>query len=436
MAIVHIAMFEAVNAVHRKYESYKGIQKKIFTITGLPPDIAPADVSVRHAIAHAAHQALVELYPGKREDLDVTLGTNLTAIQVPGNPANAGREIGEAAAGAILDDRTLDGSELPDPPSSIFQSTLTMSDPLKWRQDPLNADPAVAIGANWRFVRPFVLEKADQFRPPPPPAVGTPEYNEAFKFTMEKGSDPQAGLSDPPGNRDRKPSPTTRTDQEKFIGIFWAYDGTALLCAPPRLYNMVATSLALQEKRATFPDALEMARFLALVNVAIADAALAAWESKYYYLYPRPVTGIRDATPATAPITAPVPFWAPLGAPVSNGQAGRLNFSPPFPAYTSGHATIGGALFQTFRRYWNDDHGPTFTFVSDEFNGMNSDPGSPTPRSRKPQTFSGFAEAEHDNAYSRIYLGVHWKFDADQGVILGNKVGNYAFDRLFKKVAP
>ena len=56
--------------------------------------------------------------------------------------------------------------------------------------------------------------------------------------------------------------------------------------------------------------------------------------------------------------------------------------------------------------------------------------------SLKPQTFKGFAEAEHDNAYSRIYLGVHWKFDADQGIILGNKVGNYVFDRLFKKIAP
>ena len=199
---------------------------------------------------------------------------------------------------------------------------------------------------------------------------------------------------------------------------------------------MVATSLALKEQRSTFPDALELARFLALVNVAMADAALAAWESKFYYLYPRPVTGIRDATPATAPIAAPVPFWAPLGAPVTNGQAGRVNFSPPFPAYTSGHATIGGALFQSFRRYWNDNNGPTFTFVSDEFNGLNSDPGCPTPRGFKPQTFPNFATAEHDNAYSRIYLGVHWKFDADQGIILGNKVANYVFDHVFKAIQP
>ena len=67
---------------------------------------------------------------------------------------------------------------------------------------------------------------------------------------------------------------------------------------------------------------------------------------------------------------------------------------------------------------------------------MNSDPGSPTPRDLKPQTFSNFAEAEHDNAYSRIYLGVHWKFDADHGIILGNKVVNYVFDHVYKEVQP
>jgi hypothetical protein len=436
MAIVHVAMFEAVNAVARKYESYKGIQKKIFDATGLPPNIPADQVSVRHAIAYSAYQSLRALYPGKADDLDATLAANLAAIQVPANQATNGKVIGEAAARAILDERAVDGSELPDPPSSIYQSTVSPPDPLKWRQDPLNPTPAVALGSNWRHVRPFVLTKPDQFRPDPPPAVGTPEYNDAFKMVLEKGGDPNAGQTNPPGNADRRPTPTTRTDDETFIGKFWAYDGTALLCAPPRLYNMVATSLALNEEKGAFPDALSLARYLALINVAMVDAGIASWEAKFYYLYPRPVTAIRAATPATAPITAAVPFWTPLGAPVSNGPPGSLNFSPPFPAYTSGHATFGGALFQVFRRYYMDNSGPSFTFVSDEYNGLNSDPGSPTPRPLKPMTFTGFAHAEHDNAYSRLYLGIHWKFDADQGIALGNKVGDYVFDHLYKEVAP
>lgn len=344
MAIVHIAMFEAINAVHREYESYKGIQAKVFAETGHPSDIPPAQVSVRHAIAQAAYRTLVTLYPGKEEDLNITLSANLTAIQSPMNLATTGMEIGEAAAKAILKERELDGSELAEPPSAIYGSLLPVSDPLKWRQDPLNASPAVALGSNWRHVRPFVLEKSDQFRPAPPPAVGSPEYQAAFTEVLLKGGDPEAGVATPPGNADRRRTQTTRTDDETFIGKYWAYDGTALLCAPPRLYNMIATSLALKERRDTFASALELARFLALVNVAMADAGVAAWEAKYYYLYPRPVTLIRATTldPLPAPLTVPMRFWTPLGAPVTNGKPGSVNFSPPFPAYPSGHATFGG----------------------------------------------------------------------------------------------
>ncbi|WP_165068185.1 vanadium-dependent haloperoxidase [Paludisphaera rhizosphaerae] len=428
LAIVHIAMFESINAVQRKFESYKNIQQKIFQTTSLPADIDASQVSIRHAIAQAAHRALTALYPGKTPDLNLTLAANLTAIQETPVRAINGLAIGDAAANAILDLRKLDGSEMPDPDVAGFQTT----DPLKWQRDPLSLDVATALGANWRYVKPFVLEKADVFRPPLPPPVGDSRFVAAFKEVLEKGGDPAAGMTDPPGNADRRPTPTTRTDDETFIGKFWAYDGTALLCAPPRLYNMIATSLALREKKDTITTALDLARFLALVNVALADAGIAAWEAKFCYIYPRPITMIRAASPGMFPVDAPRPFWTPLGAPVSNGRAGRLNFSPPFPAYPSGHAVFGGALFQMFRKYWADPAGPAFTFVSDEFNGHNSDPGASQPRPLLPVTFPGFAKAEMDNAESRIFLGIHWRPDAEEGIIQGNKVADYVFDHVFK----
>jgi hypothetical protein len=432
MAIVHIAVFEAINAVYRKYVSYKDIQKTIFAKTALPPDIKPEAVSVRHAVALAAHRTLLELYPGKAADLSFTLAANLTAIQEPLNKATTGMAIGEAAARVILDERRLDGSELQDPPVTIFQT----ADPRKWQRDPLNLDIGIALGANWSHVRPFVIERADAFRPPVPPGPRSDAYIAAFKEVAEKGGDPHAGETDPPGNRDRRPTLTSRTDAETFIGKFWAYDGTALLCAPPRLYNMIGTSLALQEKRDSFPDALQLARFLALINVVMADAAISAWEAKYYYLYPRPVTALRAAQPGNAPITMPTPFWTPLGAPVTNARAGRLNFTPPFPAYPSGHAVFGGALFQTFRAYWPDANNQAFTFVSDEYNGLNSDPGSSTPRPRIPVSFPNFAKAERDNAESRIYLGIHWRFDAEEGIKEGNAVARYVVDHVFQAIKP
>ena len=164
-----------------------------------------------------------------------------------------------------------------------------------------------------------------------------------------------------------------RTAEQTQIGIYWAYDGTPSLCAPPRLYNQITMRIA--HKMGTDNDVVELARLLALVNVAMADAGIAVWESKYYYQYWRPVTGIREADENTGPsklgdsnpATVGDPTYSPLGAPASNLMG--PNFTPPFPAYPSGHAGFGGALFEMLRNFYRTDRIP-FTFVSDEFNGV------------------------------------------------------------------
>jgi hypothetical protein len=187
----------------------------------------------------------------------------------------------------------------------------------------------------------------------------------------------------------------------------------------------------LGERKGFFTKAVELARFLAIVNVAMADAGLAAWEAKYHYFYPRPVTGIRGATPTTSPLKARMEFWTPLGAPVSNAQRERVNFTPPFPSYPSGHATFGGALFQVFRGVFGTDE-VKFTFISDEYNGLNRDAGAPAPRDRRPVTFDNFKRAEFDNARSRIFLGIHWQFDGTEGIKQGNQVATFVLDNLYK----
>src|SRR5262249_54708676 len=136
-------------------------------------------------------------------------------------------------------------------------------------------------------------------------------------------------------------TPTMRTNDQTTIGIFWAYDGTPSLCAPPRLYNQIAMRIAEIKKT----DAVvELARLLALVNTAMADTGIAIWESKYFYDFWRPVLGIREAEPGSGPTgtgdgnagTVGDPTYTPLGAPASNLNG--PNFTPPFPAYPSGHA--------------------------------------------------------------------------------------------------
>ena len=112
--------------------------------------------------------------------------------------------------------------------------------------------------------------------------------------------------------------------------------------------------------------------------MAMADAGIAIWESKYYYNFWRPVTGIREADAGTGPTgqgdgnpaTIGDPEFSPLGAPASNLNG--PNFTPPFPAYPSGHAGFGGALFQILRKFLRKDD-IQFTFVSDEYNGVTKD---------------------------------------------------------------
>jgi hypothetical protein len=263
------------------------------------------------------------------------------------------------------------------------------------------------------------MQSGSQFRLPPPPPLDCLEYSMAFVEVKRLGGDARI-------------TRTERTEEEAFIGTFWAYDGTPSLCAPPRLYNQIAVAVA---DRMRTSD-IELARLLALVNLAMADAAIAAWDSKYHYKLWRPIAGIREADPGTGPLgagddnpdTVCDPSFMPLGAPASNLTG--PNFTPPFPAYPSGHATFGGAIFQVLRRFYRTDN-ISFTFVSDEFNGQTTDANGVV-RPLRPRSFTSLSQAEEENAQSRIYLGIHWAFDASRGIELGRNVGNCVFDGVYR----
>jgi len=170
----------------------------------------------------------------------------------------------------------------------------------------------------------------------------------------------------------------------------------------------------------------------------MAEAGMTSWESKYFYDLWRPITGIRESDPGTGPTglgdgnpnTVGDIAFHPLGAPASNLQG--PNFTPPFPAYPSGHATFGGAIFQVLRRFYGTDQ-IRFTFVSDEFNGTTRD-NAGNVRPYIPRTFSNLSQAEEENGQSRIYLGIHWSFDKTEGITMGRSVANYVYDHAFAPV--
>ena len=403
MAIVHLAIFDSINAVVGGYEGYSHVEA------------APGPVSVSVAISQAAHDTLAALFPAQRAGFDLLLQEDLEQPSQRKARAN-GMELGRRVSTALLNMRAQDGSEHTEPVLNVDHFTSNLAG--HWRQDPISLVP-LALGGHWGECIPFVLKSSSQFRVPPPPPMDSPAYAEAFLEVRRLGGD---GIQ----------TPTERTPEQTQIGIYWAYDGTPSLCAPPRLYNQIASQIAEQMGS----DGIETARLLALINVAMADAGMAIWESKYYYDVWRPITGIRESDPGTGPTgagdgntaTLGDPNWIPLGAPASNLEG--PNFTPPFPAYPSGHAGFGGAVFQTLRNFYGTDH-ITFTFVSDEFNGETRG-NDGVARPLIPRSFTSLSQAEEENGQSRIYLGIHWQFDKNAGIAQGRQIANHVYANLYR----
>lgn len=214
-----------------------------------------------------------------------------------------------------------------------------------------------------------------------------------------------------------------RTVTEKLVGVYWGYDGAKGLGTPPRLYNQIVREVAIARGN----SAAQNARLFALVNTAMADAGILSWDQKYFHNLWRPVVGIRQHDPSLGPLAVAGnevdpncdAGWLPLGGPKTN-EAGTKNFTPPFPAYPSGHATFGAAAFHITRLFYGVAKGDTeadnlfdgMSFVSDELNGISTD-NHGTVRPRHARNFpGGLWQMIEENGRSRVNLGVHWVFDA------------------------
>jgi len=377
MAITSLAVFDTVNAFGHEYEPY------------LVNTRAPRGASREAAVAAAAHRALSRLYPDQQTFLDARLSHSLATV--PDGPGEAmGVLLGRYVADRIVDARENDGS------SDVVEYTPNPA-PGHWEPDYLNPTQT-AWGPGWGRIEPFALRSGDQFRAPPPPAIDSAAYARAFNEVKSLG----------------EKHSTTRTAEQTEIGIFWAYDraGTG---SPPALYCQAVETIARQNHNTL----VENARLLALVNVAMADAGITAWDSKYVYDYWRPISGIRRAGEDNNPLTVADPTWTPLGAP-GDGPGGTIpDFTPPFPAYTSGHATFGAAVFKLLARFYGTDR-MHFALQSDEMPGVM-------------RSYDRFSQAAAENGRSRIYLGIHWQFDNVMGQRHGRAVADYVFEHILQR---
>jgi hypothetical protein len=405
LAIIHLA-------AHDAYAKVTGLfSPNLASVPALPAGIGTDDATGTFALLAAGIHAAEILYP---DDVQY-IATKAEMLTTGADPAVL--DYGRQVANAWLSARLGDGSELPQ------LDEMYSDEPGHHRRDPL--DPMQkALGRNWGKVKPFVLTDVATEAPlTPPPNLKTDEYAVAFDQVIEVGK-----------NDITQRDPDAR--HQAAVGIFWGYDGSNKLGTPPRLYNQIVRNIS--EVNALPHD--KQIRLLTAINVAMVDAGIAAWYWKYEYDFWRPVVGIREAEPGFGPTgkgdgnnlrgKSGDPFWLPLGAPRSNpapamfGGSGS-NFTPNFPAYPSGHATFGSACFETAAvLLGKSPEDIRVTFVSDEFNRVTTDNMGIT-RPRWEQTFT-LREAIEQNKISRIYLGVHWIFDATGGETVGNAVAQKA----------
>jgi hypothetical protein len=412
IAMVHIAMYDAVNAITKKYRVYTDI-----------PD-ADEKTCVDTAISAAARSSLLGLFPREqnriKDAFDRDQNWAQAACQSAGKDAARGTTLGDDASRRILTLRNNDGSSFAERDAGTEQQAkdnpqryVYIAPGLgRWQPDPVSQIPT-ALGYDWGKVKPFVVKDLLPFRPDAPPKLTDAKYTADFNEVEKLGAT----------------SSGSRKPLETFVGVFWAYDGTPELCAPPRLYNQFALQIVEQNQAPMSPisDVSDLARYLAAVNTAMADTGIAAWEAKWRELFWRPITAINSALDDGNPQTVSDPSWVPLGAPATNGRG--PNFTPPFPAYPSGHAAFGGALFGVLRTFYPEN--TSVNFVSDEFNGLNKDAGTGQTRSYRSRDFLNLSEPEWENARSRIFLGIHWQEDANSGITLGRKIADYVVKNAF-----
>lgn len=333
--------------------------------------------SSKAAAAQAAYTVLSSIYPDQQAMLDNQL--SLSLAETPDSvEKQEGVALGTYIANRIIQGRANDGYNS----SSQYMPTDAVG---HWQPDPLNPGQQ-AWGPAWGEVDTFMLESNKQFMPPPMPDLTSQEYADAYNEVKELGA---------------KNSVSRTADQEE-IAYFWAYDRVGM-GTPMRMYNQALREIAVQEGN----NVKENAELFAKATVAMADAGIVAWNSKFEYDFWRPVTGIREGDSDGNPLTEGDPNWTPLGAPGGTGN----DFTPPFPTYLSGHATFGGALFQTLEEFYGTDD-VLFTLTSEEMPGVE-------------RTFSSFSQAMAENGRSRVYLGIHWNFDDTVAQVTGSQIATY-----------
>ncbi len=349
LAILHVSIYDAVNGIARTHEPY------------LVQSDGPASASREAAASAAAHGALVNLFPSRISYFNARHAAILAAIP-DGPQKTAGIVWGEFVANQILAARANDGSDAIVPPPGG-------SGPGVWVPTPPAFLPYLL--PQWGFVMPFAMSSSSQFRPPGPPSLDSQRYPADYNEVKELG----AAVG------------STRTEEQTQIGLFWA-DGLGTE-TPPGHWNSIAQTIA----DAQGNTLEENARLFALLNIAMADAAICAWDAKYTFHFWRPVTAIAFAEP----------------------ELNWMSFivTPSFPDYVSGHSTFSGAAATVLPLFYGTEDLP-FATRSDSLPNV-------------VRSFATCLDAAEEAAVSRLYGGIHFRSANEDGLQAGISIGEWTY---------
>lgn len=357
LAIVHVALYDAVIGIERTHRRYLAVGH-----------VSPT-ASTTIAAATAARDVLIALYPTDRAAFEQLHSQYV--LRVPdGSSKRDALAWGTRVAAQILAARANDGSEA--------------MVPWPGREEPGEWRPTISFGGAvrpallpmWGHVTPFAVKSA-QCRMSSPLPLHKRTYAAELKYVKEIGA-----LDSP-----------TRSVEQTQIAQFWGYGpGTA---TPPGHWNQIAQAVAIDQGN-SMP---ENARLFALLNLALADAAIACWDCKYLFNYWRPITAIQLADADGNPWTSPDPAWMPLLP------------TPPFPEYPSGHSTFSGAAAAVLAAFYGKDRIP-FHVGSDDMPGV-------------VRFYDGFRHAAWESGMSRLYGGIHFMSSNLNGLRDGAAIGRY-----------
>lgn len=362
LAMVHTAMYDSVNAVHQTHKPF------------LYRKTARAGTSPAAAAAIAAHSTLLSIYPGRRAMFDAALDESLFLIP-DGTAKSDGVILGQTVAEEVQASR---GKDLQGAKSAYRpQSGLGRWQPTWPKYQP-------GLLPEWGSLRPFAIPTAADFRLPGPPSLASDYFAKSYKEVMAVGA----------------LKSVTRTREQTEIARFWA-DGEGTV-TPPGHWNRIAQSAA-RDRGNTMA---ENARLFAMLNVALADAAICCWEGKFEFDYWRPITAIRAANQLANPALTADPNWVPLLT------------TPPFPSYASGHSTFSSAAAAVLANFFGSDEF-RFSTTAEDLPGVT-------------RSFDRFSAAANEAGMSRIYGGIHWAFDNRDGLAAGRKIGDYVSRSFFQ----